>query len=110
MSDDKKLWRGLGLTWAPWLVVIVPVVFNMFRGIREQKATGLGAVAAGITEALVIWGLLSFLVCEVGGMVSLAKSVRGRDRLRSVLAVMSMICAVLALALVGGWMMLLRRG
>jgi hypothetical protein len=109
MSDDKKLWRGLALTWGPWLVVIVPVVFNMFRGIREQKATGLGAVAGGIVEVLVTWGLLSLVLCEVGGMVLLAKSVRGGDRLRAVLAVMSLVFAALALVLVGGWVMLLRR-
>lgn len=57
--DRRRAWFiwGNNLAW----VVIVPFIFglfNSFRGISEQKATGLGAVAGGLAEAYVTFGFI----------------------------------------------------
>lgn len=44
------------------------------QGISQEKATGLAAVAGGLAETLVLFGLTAFLVCMIGGIVLLGKS------------------------------------
>lgn len=43
LRKDRFIW-GLVLAWAPAIPLIVGMS-NAFRGLSEQKATGLGAVA-----------------------------------------------------------------
>jgi hypothetical protein len=83
------LW-GLTLAWIPALPIVIFLV-NALRGISENKATGLGAVAGGISEAAVVSGLLFILFCCVGAIVLLVRSFSRRHPGRTLLSVLS-IC------------------
>jgi hypothetical protein len=49
-------------------------MLNSIRGISEQKATGLGAVAGGLAEACAIFGVILGFVLPVGAIASLLRS------------------------------------
>src|SRR5690349_22444667 len=49
----KRALKLLGLVLIGGLLGSVVGILNAFRGISEQKATGLGAVAGGVAEAAV---------------------------------------------------------
>src|SRR5690242_16749340 len=110
MDAAKNLRWGILLAWAPLAVVVAPGILNAFRGITEQKATGLGAVAANIAEVMVIWGVLSLIAVEVASLVLLGRALRAGVRKGGVVpAVASMIGAVFGLGIVVGVVALLRR-
>src|SRR5437899_12068045 len=50
-QDRKRFAWGVGLAWLP-LLSLVPGLFSAFRGVSQEKATGLAAVAGGLAEAL----------------------------------------------------------
>jgi hypothetical protein len=102
-SYDRKSWwflSGLVLT----CVLAVPLIIglsNTFRGISAQKATGIGAVAGGLTEAYVTFGLLLAFVFPVTAIVLLVKSFSGGHPLRGVLSVLCICWNALTLAFAG---------
>ena len=107
MDAAKSLRWGILLAWVPLAVILVPLLFNMFRGISEQKATGAGAAAAFQMEAVWIWGMLSFIGVELASLVFTVRALRGGVGRAGVLpAVASVMGALLALTIVvGGWVM-----
>lgn len=99
MDDVKKrrfLW-GVALVWVPW----IPIGIGLLIGILRQKATGLGAVAGGLTELLIMWGIGSILVSQVGAMVLLFRAFSPGHWMRSLFSVMSICLSGLMLLLVG---------
>jgi hypothetical protein len=80
--DKKRFGLGMGLAWVP-ILVMGPGVASAFRGISQQKATGLAAVAGGFMEFFVMFGFMAFVACEVAGIVFLARGIR-RERLGAV--------------------------
>jgi hypothetical protein len=100
------LW-GLTLAWIPALPIVIFLV-NALRGISENKATGLGAVAGGISEASVVSGLLFILFCCVGAIVCLARSFSRRHPGRTILSVLSICWSVFVLLLFAVSIALLR--
>jgi hypothetical protein len=100
MDPEKKRFAwGVGLAWVPVLLAFGPALFNAFRGISQEKATGLAAVAGGLAEALVTFGLMSFVVCQVAAIVLLARGVKREAWGRSMVAVVSIVSSVGILAL-----------
>jgi hypothetical protein len=99
--QTKIRWRlGLALIWGPAVIVVVPGLINAFKGISQEKATGLAAVAGGFAEMFWIFGMVAFVVCEISGIAMLAKLVvRGQ---RAFSAIASIGCRALLLAWVGG--------
>ena len=107
MEDDsndgrKKRWSlwGMALAWT----ASIPLVFGMasaFRGISEQKATGLGAVAGGLAEAYVTLGLILSFVLPVGAIVLLVRSFSGGHRMRALISVLHICLSALTLTLAG---------
>jgi hypothetical protein len=94
----RRFLRGARLAWAPW----IPTLFVMgyaFRGIWEQKATGLGAVAGGLSESFVVCGIGAILVGEIAAIVLLFRAFPPGHWMRSLFSVLS-ICF-------SGWMLLL---
>jgi hypothetical protein len=89
--DRRRAWFVWGniLAW----VVIVPFIFglfNSFRGISEQKATGLGAVAGGIAEVYTTFGFILAFALPLGAIVLLVRSfsvVHGMSALLSLLSI-----------------------
>ena len=78
---------------------------NAFRGVSQEKATGLAAVAGGFAEALAIFGLIAFVACQVAAIVLLARGMRREAWGRSMVALVSIVCSVgiLALTALGTW-------
>jgi hypothetical protein len=113
MDPEKKrfVW-GIALAWVPMMLTIVPTLFSAFRGIGQEKATGLGAIAGSFAEAMVTFGLLSFVVCQIAGIVLLAGGIRREQWGRSMTAVVTIVCSVGILALTSlatWWLWHLRR-
>jgi hypothetical protein len=109
VDGAKSLRWGILLAWVPLAMVVVPGVFYSFHGITEQKATGLGAVAGGIAEMILTWGVLSFIGVEVASLVFTVRALRGGVGRAGVLpAVASVMGALLALTIVVGGMVTLQ--
>ena len=104
--DSKRKWYVWGtiVTWTLSIPVII-AIFNSFRGISEQKATGAGAVAGGLAEGYVIFSLILGFVLPVGAIVLLVRSLSGTHRMRALLSVLYICwCAfTLALASLFAW-------
>jgi len=66
-ANRRMLYLGMALAWVPLVGLFFPIVFNMFHGILENKATGIAAVAGLWTESFAIFGMLAFVVAEVAG-------------------------------------------
>lgn len=86
-SKKRFLW-GLLLAWAPWVPTLVGIVFV----ISSSKATGLGLVAGGLTELLIVWGIVTMIVGQVAAIVWLFRSLSKTHIGRSLVAAAS-ICA-----------------
>jgi len=76
-SYDRKtkgwfLW-GTVLTWALSIPFILGI-FHSFREVSEQKATGLGAIAGGLAEGFVTFGLILAFLVPVVAIVLLIRS------------------------------------
>ena len=100
MDPDKKRFAwGLGLAWVPVLVAVVPGFISAFRGISQEKATGLAAVAGGYAESLATFGIVAFVVCQVMAIVLLARGIKREEWGRSLVAVVSIVCSVMILSL-----------
>ncbi|HSB74935.1 MAG TPA: hypothetical protein VLC12_04750 [Terriglobales bacterium] len=54
----RQFGRGMLLAWAPILALIIAITFIFRGGISEHKATGLGAVAGGLAEGYLVFGLV----------------------------------------------------
>jgi hypothetical protein len=107
--------RRAQLLWGVTLAGISSLLFlilfsNVFRGISREKATGLGAVAGGLTEAYVTFGFILSLVFPVASIVLLARSLSGADRMRKVLSSLLIVCSSFILLLWGlcGWFFLVQ--
>jgi hypothetical protein len=102
-SDERKakyfLW-GAVLTWTLSVPLVIGI-FHAFRGISEQKATGLGAVAGGVAEAYAIFGLFLAFVLPVGAIVLLVKSFSLGHRMRALFSLLYICWSALALAFAG---------
>jgi hypothetical protein len=103
-ADDpakrRFLW-GVLLAWTPFLFAAVPAVFNAFREISTQKATGLGAIAGGFAEAFAIFGLAATLAFEVSAIALLARAFSRGHPIRTFFSVLSICCSGLMLSILG---------
>jgi len=67
LKKKRFLW-GVLLAWAPWIPTLIGIGYA-FRGISEQKATGLGAVAGGLVEVFVVWGIGTMIISQVAAII-----------------------------------------
>jgi hypothetical protein len=74
---------------------------SSFRGISEQRAIGLGAVAGGLAEAYVTSGFILTFVFEVAAIVLLIRSLSRGHLGRGFVAVISICWSALVLFLFG---------
>jgi hypothetical protein len=116
MNEDKS--HGCSPQWFLWGVVLagissVPFIillFNVLRGMSQQKATGLGAVAGGWTEAYATFGFILTFVLPVAAIVLLSRSLSGGNLTRRVCSVLSIVWSgfMLLVYAVGGWFVFLQ--
>jgi hypothetical protein len=104
-AEKKRLLWGAGLAWVPALMVMIPTFMNGFRGISQEKATGLGALAGGMVEALVTFGLVAFVACQMAAIMLLAREIRrgGVGRAAFCLASMGFSLVMLTVMLLTIW-------
>jgi hypothetical protein len=101
-QDTKRKWFLWGMTfaWIPFIPTIIGL-FNSFKGISENKATGLAAVAGGWSEGYVTFGLILSLLLPLAAIVLLAKSSSSLHPMRTLLSWFSIGWSVLALVFSG---------
>jgi predicted metal-binding membrane protein len=102
-AKRRFLW-GVLLAWTPFFVAVLPTIigiFNAFREISTQKATGLGAVAGGLTEAFATFGLFATVVFEVTALVLLVRAFSKGHPMRTFFSVLSICCSGLMLTILG---------
>jgi hypothetical protein len=99
LKKKRFLW-GVALAWAPWIPTLIGLRIA-FRGISEQKATGLGALGAGLVESFVLWGIVAILVGQVTAIVLLFRAFSPGHWVRSLFSVLSICLSGLMLLLVG---------
>ena len=99
-AERKTYVWGLILAWAPAIPLIIGMS-NTFRGISENKATGLGGVAGGLAEAYLIFGLVATLAFQVGGIVLLSRSFSPGHGARAVFSALSIGWSIFMLLLLG---------
>ncbi len=97
------LWGTIlaGIPSIPFIIVF----FNALRGMSPEKATGLGAVAGGLTEAYVTFGFILTFVLPVAAIVLLSRSFSGENLTHKVFSLLFIVwsgCMLLIYG-VGGW-------
>jgi hypothetical protein len=101
--NDLKQGRflcGVVLAWAPWIPTLIGIAYA-FWSISGQKATGLGAVAGGLAEIFVLYGVAAILVGQIAAIVLLSRAFSPGHWARSLLSVVSICFSGLMLLLVG---------
>ena len=107
--DYKRKWFVWGAVLTFTLTVpILIAMFNSFRGISAEKATGLAAVAGGFLEGYATFGILLAFVLPVAAIVLMVRSFSGGHRMRVLFSVLCIGWSALTLALASGfaWMSL----
>jgi len=100
--DRKRKWSLWGMVVTSTLSIpLILATFHSFRGISEQKATGLGAVAGGIAEAYVTFALILAFVLLIAAIVLLVKSFSGGHRMRALFSLLCILWNAVMLALAG---------
>ena len=102
MDELKKKWFlwGVALAWAPWIPTLIGLFYALI-GVWAQKATGVGALAGGLAELFVVWGIVAILVSQVAAIILLFRAFSPGHWMRSLLSVLSICLSGLMLLLVG---------
>jgi hypothetical protein len=98
-TDRKQFTRGMLLALVPIAIVLLPTIIHLVASFSNQKATGIGAVAGGVSEAFATFGVIAFLAAEICGCLLLARS--KTHGLRKLLAILSICLAATTVLFVG---------
>jgi len=96
----KRLLWGALLVWTPWIPILIGLA-NALRSISRQKATGLGAVAGGLAELFVVWGIGAVLIGQVTAIILLSRAFSSGHWIRNLFSLFSICLGGLMLLLVG---------
>lgn len=97
-NDSAFVFRkGLLFAWVPVIFVLFPTLVSFIRSLSPHETTGLGAVAGGLSQALVTFGIVAFVGCEVYGLILLVRTLSTVSSAAKVLGVLSAGVASLAL-------------
>lgn len=100
IKRKRFLWGAL-LAWIPFLFLLLPTAIRFFGSLSSQKATGLGAVAGGISESLATFGLAVTVVFEVCAIVLLVRAFSRGHAARSLFSLLSLCCSGLIILFLG---------
>ena len=104
ITKRKRFRYGLLLAWIPLIFFIVPTAIGIIRAIAQassEKATGLAVVAGGIGEVAATFGLVVIVASEVVGIVMLVRTASRNHPIRTVVAIVSVVCSSLLLLVLG---------
>lgn len=105
--NQKRFRWALVVAWAPW----IPMLFGLgrlFIGIGNSKATGLAAVAGGMVDMLVLWGLVTLIIAQVVAIIWLLRSFSKNDVFRNLISSVSIGASGFTLLLLVGFFWLTR--
>jgi hypothetical protein len=97
--NKKRFLLGIALAWVPWVPTAVGLSYA-FAGISNTKATGLAAIAGGLAESFVLWGIITMVIAQVAAIVWLGKSFSSGHGWRNFVSVISIVLSGLMLVLV----------
>jgi len=98
---NKRFAVGMLLAWAPWVPTLLGLIHIVV--ISGNKATGIGAVAGGVSEMLVLLGLGTMIVSQITAIALLSRSFSREHFARSLVSVISIILSAIMLAIMGGY-------
>ena len=99
LARKRFLW-GVLLAWAPWVPTLMGLGYTL-QGIWGARATGLGAVAGGLSELFVACGIGAILIGEIAAIVFLSRTFSRGHRLRSLFSFLSILMSSMMLCIVG---------
>ncbi len=99
-TNKKRVRWGALLVWSPWIPIAIGLGITL-RGIAKQKAAGIGAVAGGLTELFVVWGIGAILIGQVTGIILLSRALSAGHWMRNLFSFVSICLSLLMLLLVG---------
>jgi len=94
VAKKRFLW-GVLLAWLPGIPLLLPLL----REFVNQKQTGLGAVAGGLSEYFVTLGLVAAFAFSILSIILLMRSFSKGHWMRSVFSLFSIVVSVLLLAI-----------
>jgi hypothetical protein len=99
-TEDAKsrrfLW-GVLLVWGPFILVTLPGLFYAFRGVSEQRATGMGAIAGIMAEGYATFGLIVGFAFQVYAIILLVRTFSKEHLARGFFSIISISCSVCTL-------------
>jgi hypothetical protein len=98
-AKGRRFKWGLLLAWSP--LVLVPGVIEAFRGVSEQKAVGMGAIAGAMAGEYATFGVIVSVVFQVSAIVLLFRTFSKEHFARGLFSVVSICCSGLMLFLSG---------
>jgi len=114
MDDQKRrrfLW-GVCLAWLPWIPTIIGLA-SAFRGILEEKVTGIAVLAGGLSELFLTIGLVATVAFAITSIVLLASALDREHPFKTLFSLLSICLSALMLIFVACyfWVMVsARRG
>jgi hypothetical protein len=97
----KRFLCGIALAWIPSFPFLISGIYSAVEGIESQRATGLGAVAGGLSEAYITSSITLMLLLEIAAIILLVGSFSRGHRMRSLFSVVSIGWTALVLSSVG---------
>jgi hypothetical protein len=98
--NQKRLRWGALLVWSPWIPIAIGLGITL-RGIAKQKVTGIGAVAGGLTELFVVWGIGTILMGQITAIILLSRALSAGHWVRNLFSFVSIGLSFLMLLLEG---------
>jgi hypothetical protein len=98
--NTKRVCWGALLVWIPWVPILIGLGLTL-RGIAKQKATGIVAVAGGLNELFVVWGIGAILIGQVAAIVLLSRAFSAGHIVRNLFSAVSICLSGILLLLVG---------
>lgn len=108
LGEHKKrrfLW-GAALAWVPALPLGFTVV-GILRNLSTSKATGFGAVTAGLAEAYLTLGIVLTFIFELAAIILLLRAFSRDHPMRSAVSIVSICFSTLIIVLFGVFVWLL---
>jgi hypothetical protein len=97
--NRKRFFWGVLLAWGPWIPIMVGLG-NALIGVSREKATGIGAVAGGLAEQFVMWGIVAVLISQITAIVMLYRAFSPGSWARSLFSMLSICLSGLMVLLV----------
>lgn len=88
---------GILLAWAPYAIIAGLGYVRAIGEIENQKATGLGAVAGGLSESFVTFGVVAFLATQVMAIMLLIRYVGVGETSQTIVSILSIGLSVLGI-------------